>query len=81
MGQYEQAQRSQAERIAGVMRAPGQRRRALGYAADLPYLYPDGSTTIRPREGFRDRGGDGVHARDTVRQEPRPTVGLRSIWG
>ena len=61
MGQPEHAKRSQAERIAGVIESAQPTQKGVEVTLRI-YLYADGSTTIRPREGFRDRGGDGVHA-------------------
>jgi hypothetical protein len=61
VGQPEHAKRSQAERIAGVIESARPTKKGVEVTLRI-YLYPDGSATIRPREGFRDRGGEGVHA-------------------
>jgi hypothetical protein len=61
MGQPEHARRSQAERIAGVIESAEPTEKGVELTLRI-YLYPGGNATIRPRKGFRDRGGTGVHA-------------------
>src|SRR5689334_12684747 len=61
VGQPGHARRSQAERIAGVIESARPTTKGVELTLRI-YVYPDGHTTIRPREGFRDRGGAGVHA-------------------
>ncbi len=61
MGQPEHAKRTQAERIAGLIESAEPTDKGTVLTMRL-YLYPDGNATTRPREGFRDRGGDGLSA-------------------